>query len=747
MLSLLSPALHLGIIFVFIIGIVAAALPLRHFKLPSQQDAVRRLEKDRNLAHRPLTALADRPAGKKGDQTLWLKHQLQAAESLKSLSVVLPKSPVPEHDPYALRFAVIICLAITLVIGWQNPGERLNRTLFPGYGSESRASPPSIEAWITPPSYTGFAPIFLSLDHPPDPLTPPNVPQGSSIKVHLAQTDGSPALSIGPVALEIERVDGASFSAQGVIEGGDSLRIRTGTSPLLSWPITVIPDLPPIITLIAEPTVDPATQEVLLRYHAADDYAVHAVTLTLLLTESTQDAPLELSLSAPGGREGDLRFRRDLTDHPWAGREVEITLKAIDGAGQDSQTETVLFVLPERKFQHPVARRLAKARQRLIGRGLVRLDVASDLGIIAGRPEDFDHDSIVILGLSVAESRLIYNADKASLESVRALLWNMAIRLDKDSSLLARRELFDAEEALQEAMRQGADQETLERLIDQMADAMRRYLDEITADLNPETMPDVTMPEGMEAIGRDELNRLIEEARRLMRLGDKKGAQELMAQLKEMFENLTANKSKDLDKALAESKKILENLDRLEKEQRKRLDDTFARLNAPADTPKPTTDGAAEQEALRQDLNKLMDRFRAFSGESPESLNKADSAMDWARDSLERKRLDVARQHQSEALDQLRQARRDATKLLGQTLSQKGLQTFSKPGARGAGPDPFGRGRPGMRGRLDGKGPKLPGKPDLDRAGTILKELRRRFNDPTRRELERDYIERLLKMY
>jgi hypothetical protein len=60
--------------------------------------------------------------------------------------------------------------------------------------------------------------------------------------------------------------------------------------------------------------------------------------------------------------------------------------------------------------------------------------------------------------------------------------------------------------------------------------------------------------------------------------------------------------------------------------------------------------------------------------------------------------------------------------------------------------DPLGR---PMRGRDlgDDLTVKIPGEIDVQRARRILEELRRRFADPERPQLELDYIERLLREF
>ena len=92
---------------------------------------------------------------------------------------------------------------------------------------------------------------------------------------------------------------------------------------------------------------------------------------------------------------------------------------------------------------------------------------------------------------------------------------------------------------------------------------------------------------------------------------------------------------------------------------------------------------------------------------------------------------------------------------------RKGAQSFAQQMQRqpGLGPGQAGRsgpprassdtdplGRP-MRGREYGDDVtvKVPGEIDVQRARRILEELRRRFADPERPQLELDYLDRLLK--
>jgi len=89
---------------------------------------------------------------------------------------------------------------------------------------------------------------------------------------------------------------------------------------------------------------------------------------------------------------------------------------------------------------------------------------------------------------------------------------------------------------------------------------------------------------------------------------------------------------------------------------------------------------------------------------------------------------------------------------MAQAMQQNGMGPgFGQPGRNGRAraqqdTDPLGR---PMRGREYGDDVtvKVPGEIDAQRARRILEELRRRFGESTRPQLELDYIERLLKDY
>src|SRR6187397_2219575 len=184
---------------VFFILLAASTLPLSRVRWPSAIDGLRRLDRKSLLPHRPATAIADRMAPEAGDSiavALWRAHLervLRAAESLKA------GTPVPQvalRDPYALRGLIaLLVVAAFFAAG----GDRLKRiaAAFDWHGVVSAANF-RIDAWVTPPAYTGRPPLILPGLRPGEQSHargngPVTVPAGSTLVVRAT---GQSALDV-----------------------------------------------------------------------------------------------------------------------------------------------------------------------------------------------------------------------------------------------------------------------------------------------------------------------------------------------------------------------------------------------------------------------------------------------------------------------------------------------------------------------------------------------------------------------
>jgi hypothetical protein len=163
------------------------------------------------------------------------------------------------------------------------------------------------------------------------------------------------------------------------------------------------------------------------------------------------------------------------------------------------------------------------------------------------------------------------------------------------------------------------------------------------------------------------------------------------------------------------------------------------------------------QQGLREQLERLMQELRKRGlgqgqqgqGEM-DQLGRAGEAMGNAEGELGQDNTDGAVESQGRALEALRRGAQS----LAQSMQQQGMigpGPNGQPGRMGPSraqqeTDPLGR---PLRGRDYGDDAtvKVPGEIDVQRARRILEELRRRFGENFRPQLELDYIERLLHDY
>ncbi len=116
-------------------------------------------------------------------------------------------------------------------------------------------------------------------------------------------------------------------------------------------------------------------------------------------------------------------------------------------------------------------------------------------------------------------------------------------------------------------------------------------------------------------------------------------------------------------------------------------------------------------------------------GEAGKSLGEADGGQ--------------ALDQQSNALDALRRGGQDMMKQMQQAMGQEG-QTGRRNGQQNSRQDPLGRPQRSGDPEFFSKD-MLPGEIDIQRARQILEEIRRRLGNALSPQMEKDYLERLLK--
>jgi uncharacterized protein (TIGR02302 family) len=587
-----------------------------------------------------------------------------------------------------------------------------------------------------------------------------------------------PELAIGSADTRFESLasDGdveQAWRAETTIDQGDRIRVRAGRHELAAWPIQVVPDGPPRAAF-AETPAAAGNGLLSLAYEAQDDYGVAEVTAAIEPADDQGRAAggdatrLQLPLTTPGAASVVGQSLRDLSEHPLAGRPVRLHLEAKDAAGQVGIGENVEIVLPERTFAHPVAHALIELRKRLSD-PRERGPVAGGLGAIASQPERFGNDAVVSLSLAVSKSRLGLDTGPQAIPSVRDLLWQTALRIEQGDVPFAERQVEEARQRLLDALQRGASQGEIERLMNELQQALDRYLAAAAAELARRGESPVAFDPQYRILRSDDLKELIETVRQLARTGGRDAAMQMLAQLQRALDGIrTGLRSRGANQDLAEAQELMKALRDLSDRQQTLLDESFRRLRdvrgndarsnkGPRDEPgrrqgraqAPTPDtkaGADEQQTLRKELGELMLRMDGFLGAIPAPLGEADQAMRGAVEALQRGRLGDAVPNQSQAADALGRALDAAGQAMARRLGGMIGLSGQEGGEGGGSGDIFGRSQDGQRGFATGP-LKIPERSELQRAQEILEELRRRAAERFRPRPELDYIDRLLRRF
>jgi uncharacterized protein (TIGR02302 family) len=772
-LPLLPGWLHVAVLGLFAVGLLLAlGRALRPLRLPTSEEARRRIEQDSGLEHRPLGALDDRLATDSRDRAaaaLWEAHRRRLLAQAARLTVKLPRAGLAKIDPIALRSAVFLLLAIAVTTGAHDWRPRLIEAFTPRFGPALAGPPARLDAWINPPAYTALPPLFLAAETREDKTI--QAPVGSTVLAQVQGQGGVPQLHLGQTSEDFTPVTAGVYEIKHPLETGERLAITQDGATLAEWPLEILPDTPPEIEFISPPG---RTERSALRlaYAARDDYGLNQVALEIARIDQPDGEPLRLDLPLPatGLREAESASYHDLTPHPWAGIAVTLRLVATDALGQTGESDPVRTVLPERIFNHPVARALVELRKQLTLAPDKRFPVIRGLSDLNRHPEHFYHDIVVALTIRSAERRLLYDGSDAAIGQVQQLMWDTALRIEEGDLAIAERDLRKIQEELMRALAENAPDEEIERLLDQLQEALDRFLEALAEQLSEqlaEGLEPEPLPPNAQIMQSEDLRQLLDKARELARSGAREAARELLAQLQNMLENLRANPfAQSLGEDGQSAWEMLRDMESLMQRQQELLDRSYRRAQEEGqqpgergrqgqDLPKRGQSQSNEnqrdaqaQDGIRRELGEMMRRLGQALGDIPRPLGRAEQAMRDARDALGREQPGEAIDPQSRALDQLQQGLQAMAESFMERMGEG--QPMQGSGSVGMGPgfgrDPLGR-NSGDSGLEALEGVRLPDQMELRRSREILRELRRRRGEPSRPPVELDYIDRLLRQF
>ncbi len=772
----------------------AAAVPLLSVRLPTDQDRLRRLDARSGVSHRPATALVDEMATAGEDawsRALWHAHVQRTLLLARAFKAGLPMPHLAARDPLALRALVLLLAVATFCAAG---GERMRRVTA-AFDWQGVVVPPNfrLDAWVSPPSYTGRPPVILPGLKPGEPAMAAavSVPVGSEL---IVRASGKARFEIvvngglAPVAERQQPVAAGTDEHRYTITGRGTVAIRGIANDDIAWAFNAVPDRAPVVALTKDP--EPQVRGALqLTYRLEDDYGVvDARARFALAPQPGGEAarrlydPPEFSLVLPQmrTRNGVGTTMKDLTEHPYAGADVTMTLTARDDAGNVGNGAPVAFTLPERVFVKPLARALIEQRRALALDADARDRVLIALDALAIEPARFTPEASVYLGLRAVFWSLAQAGSDDDLRAVVQRLWAMATRLEDGNVSDAEAALRQAQDALRQALERGANEQELRKLMEDLRAALDKFLQALAEEMrkNPQSAQPHDRGSSRQLRAQD-LKNMIDKLEQLARSGAKDAARAMLDQLQQMLENLQTARSGQMNDGADDMAQLDELGDVIRKQQQLR-DRTFKQGQEQRQRGRqgqqgqqgPNQDGQApggqqdfgdlrqNQQALRDRLNKLMEELarrglnhkpggqdgrQPGAGEHAEQFGRAGEAMGDAEGALREGNADGAVDSQGRALDALR----TGAQSLAQQLQQgQGMGPRNRDGQARAQDDSDPLGRP-KRGRNfeDGSTVKVPGEIDVQRARRILEELRKRFGETFRPQPELDYIERLLKDY
>lgn len=572
-------------------ALVAFGYGVRAFRVPTRTEALARL--DESLPGRPIQALMDQQAIGVNDAAsaaVWRAHQQRMARRMEAARAVKPNLRIAERDPFAVRYVAILAFAVALIFG---SILRVGSVADMAPGSAQAAAGPSWEGWAEPPRYTGLPTIYL-----PD-ITDERVslPEGTRITIRMYGEPGALTLA-ETVSGRIGEVPSAADPVQDFVIARDGELSINGPGGR-GWSVVMIEDTAPEIAVsgIAEAG---AMGEMTLPFTASDDYGVEmgeaVISLDLaavqrrygLATEPEARESITLPLPMPIAGDRDAfteNLIEDFSQHPWANLPVTISLSASDAAGNTTIGEPVATPLPARRFFDPMAATVAEQRRDLLWTRENATRVSQVLRAVSHRPDGLFRSETAYLRLRVILRRLETQTQIGLTPEVRdeiaAALWDLAVLLEEGDLSDALERMRRAQERLSEAMRNGASDQEIAELMQELREATDDYMRQLSRQAQQDGQQG---EQGQQQSGenamqmtQDDLQRMMDRIQELMEQGRMAEAQQALEEFQRMMENMRVTQGQGQN-GQSEGQRAMEGLAETLREQQGLSDQAFRDL-------------------------------------------------------------------------------------------------------------------------------------------------------------------------
>jgi hypothetical protein len=159
----LDEVTHKVVLGLFAVALLAALVALARVRWPSRAAAIRRVEGASGVKHRPASSYEDTLTLNAEDArtaALWRVHRQRLSQLLAKLRVGRPAPRTDRYDPFAVRALLLLAVLLLLMAAGDSTSDRLWGAF--RFGPLAKGAEARLDAWVTPPAYTGKPPIMLA---------------------------------------------------------------------------------------------------------------------------------------------------------------------------------------------------------------------------------------------------------------------------------------------------------------------------------------------------------------------------------------------------------------------------------------------------------------------------------------------------------------------------------------------------------------------------------------------------------
>ena len=743
--NLLPPFWHHIILGAFFLSALLSLYRLKYFSFPRGKHINQRLEEINNLNFQPLYSYQDKRASSDDDAiatALWEENKRRLAKQLKNLKIGFPNPSISHIDPHALRIPIFLLFFLSLFYLSQKTSFEWAALWAPKASQAENVLATHLELWVTPPPYTHRPAIYLTHLSGKGSIS---VPEGSVVAVEAGQKNLKITLqgkNLKPQSSSSEAKGALFISHYRLIE--NCTLIISQIHHRQSWQFKVEKAPSPQIAL-SDTLPTPVGNGVLrLKYTVEDKYGVAKAWATFqpvhkphaFQTENKQFsselyAPLQLNLTLPSHGTKTAEITKNVFIHPYAGKEVALTLYAKNKIGKIGKSKTYYFILPKYIFSNPLSQALMEQRNLLASDTSSYYRVTDMLDALLLYPEKRLKNIPLFLSLKGAQTRLFLASNDEELREACNYLWTIAWHL-QEKLQNAKQRLEQAEEDLKEAINRHANPQEIHQLMQNLYQAMQNYLAELRKSPASGTNKK-NSNKHMKYLSQAETQQLLQQLEQKAQNGDTAAAQQLLSLFKQIMENTHngarsgeggqgSNAGEQQSMQQNSTQKQLQSLlqqqeDVLNKSYQYQTDAGMS-SKSPQELQKQLDDLQQKQHALNAKLNELA---KSLNGQQQtlQSLKEAQKAMQQAAEDLDQGNTAHGQKAQQEALKNL------------STLAKQ-LNTPHKD------TDPLGRGIGQENEKVD-----LPARKKQE-ALEILKAIQQLLSHPHLPEIERNYLNKLL---